>query len=719
MTENSLTYDRLFPKWARELNRYSPVKAMFFLYKNIYDLYFFPLKLSSLNFSNGVASPERIKEFSDSSGRRYAIEEALNNLTLKGFVLPSEKLVLNDIFGKSYEKSIDKFYLDSRDYSAIKDPQSLAWTSLRLEMYLHFLLSMQGYSVICFYDIVDGFTFPFDNKVMKETFLKLVKSKEEDVEISRLERSQLRDNEPDSRNLKNQLKSKLKDALVSIRRAVTNSEVPIAVIMKFSSRILTSPSSLSPDENETFIKIQKIAEDSAYTFSEGYQRRNLFLLISEKLNDLPPWLYLDNPSSKPLQLELPDNYDRKRFFEITKKNFYLNDPKPTAEEETKTERIFTDLTMGMTNVDLDNIKSISVSERVDIRDMKKIIQRYKYGIVESEWDKIETEKLRDAENILRVRVKGQTEAVSHSLDVIKRAKVGLSGIQQSSISNRPRGVLFFAGPTGVGKTELAKALAQFLFGDERKCIRFDMSEYSQEHSDQKLLGAPPGYVGYEEGGQLTNAIKNNPFAILLFDEIEKANPRILDKFLQIIDDGRMTDGKGETVYFSETLIIFTSNLGTYVPDENGNTIQNTSPSMPYREIKEKILLAIQNYFNYSLKRPELLNRFGDNFIIFDYIRPNIAEEIIQKILDSFSEYLLKEKKISLTINKNVTIFIQKMSFERLEHGGRGIGNVIEKHLINPFSRYMFDNNISENSAIQILDILYNEDTDLTTLTIGK
>jgi len=134
-------------------------------------------------------------------------------------------------------------------------------------------------------------------------------------------------------------------------------------------------------------------------------------------------------------------------------------------------------------------------------------------------------------------------------------------MQHSSESSKPRGILFLAGPTGTGKTEIVKAIAEALFEDEKTLIRFDMSEYTAEHSDQKLFGAPPGYVGYDNGGQLTNAVKNNPFSILLFDEIEKAHPNIMDKFLQILEDGRMTDGQGNTVYFSETLIFFTSNVG--------------------------------------------------------------------------------------------------------------------------------------------------------------
>lgn len=286
---------------------------------------------------------------------------------------------------------------------------------------------------------------------------------------------------------------------------------------------------------------------------------------------------------------------------------------------------------------------------------------------------------------------------------MKRAVTGLSGLQGSS-QTRPKGVLFFAGPTGTGKTETAKTLAQKLFGDDNCCIRFDMSEFSQSHSDQRLLGAPPGYIGYETGGQLTNAVKNNPFSILLFDEIEKAHPSILDKFLQILEDGRMTDGQGNTVYFSECIIIFTSNLGVYSSTENGERIENVTPDMSYAEVRSRIRKAIETYFKEQLSRPEILNRIGENVVVFDFIRPETAELILKAQIHNISQRMELEKNIVIVISDNAYNTLKDAVLTNLSNGGRGVGNLVESLLINPLARYLFDNGIFEKAKIYISSI---------------
>jgi ATP-dependent Clp protease ATP-binding subunit ClpB len=267
--------------------------------------------------------------------------------------------------------------------------------------------------------------------------------------------------------------------------------------------------------------------------------------------------------------------------------------------------------------------------------------------------------------------------------------MGLTGAQTRSSGNRPRGVLFFAGPTGVGKTELAKTLTELIFGDERAYIRFDMSEFAEEHTGARLLGAPPGYIGYDAGGELTNAVREKPFSVVLFDEIEKAHPRILDKFLQILEDGRLTDGRGETAYFSEAILVFTSNLGIYVEDDHGRRIQNVSLDDPQDVVESRVRGAIQDYFKFRLSRPEILNRIGDNIVVFGFITPGVAAQIFAGMLRNVQARVRNEHKVELAIDEAVRARLQDLCTRDLSNGGRGIGNRLESLFVNPLSRALF------------------------------
>jgi ATP-dependent Clp protease ATP-binding subunit ClpA len=285
------------------------------------------------------------------------------------------------------------------------------------------------------------------------------------------------------------------------------------------------------------------------------------------------------------------------------------------------------------------------------------------------------------------------------LDLVKRAVSGIGAKEGGG--GRPRGVAFLAGPTGVGKTELAKTITELLFGDEAACIRFDMSEFSAEHSDQRLIGAPPGYVGYDVGGELTNAVRQKPFSVVLFDEIEKAHPRILDKFLQVLDDGVLTSGRGERVYFSEAFLVFTSNLGIYRLDARGERLPNVLPGESYETVQSKVKEEIARHFKLTLGRPEILNRLGENIMVFDFIREEVAVEIFDSMLDGLTAKVKPSQGVSVEVSAEARQALQQICLADLSNGGRGIRNQLEVHFVNPLARLLFDQNVPSGATLRI------------------
>ncbi len=335
------------------------------------------------------------------------------------------------------------------------------------------------------------------------------------------------------------------------------------------------------------------------------------------------------------------------------------------------------------------------------------------GITDDPWaaDALR-EKIRGAEDYLNQRVLGQQRAVAKTMDVLYRSAVGLNGAHLSSSPNRPRGVLFLAGPTGVGKTELAKGIASLVLGGDAQPLRFDMSEFRADEAHQRLIGAPPGYVGYDAGGELTNAVRANPVCILLFDEIEKAHPRIFDLFLQILEDGRLTDGRGATVYFTECFLIFTSNLGVAERDEKTDAAQRTmvNPAMDARQVEKILRDAYEDFFNRGIGRPELRNRFGDNYVNLDFIRRPTVAKIVDKALNSVTARLAATHQAVLEIDDEVRESLIGHAMHKIEDGGRGINNVIEAALVNPLARHLFHAPVPAGGAIRLMEIEFDDTT---------
>lgn len=579
------------------------------------------------------------------------------------------------------------------------------WVESNLSGFFERYLLELGYDIIGFFDPVEGLS--FSDTQMQERFNKTriekkpgqimqsTKSSQPGNESSPAHETQIQKIPyPEQKGTGNHNR-----IFEDIIKALNNKTFSCVFIFDLASRLATSPVHLLKEEREIFTRILKGSLNATEVTHGDISLNNAIIMVCDKLNDLPSFLYLGNPRARSIHIPKPDALERTRFIQRTYKAFYGVSSSCVQELPPELVSYFVALTEGLTNYEMKSLVRLSKDEKISMRDIKgikKVCELYKYGIKESEWDKIDSECLRSAEVKIKSRIKGQEAAVFSVLDIIKRAKIGLSA-GASGKSNRPRGVLFFAGPTGVGKTELAKALAEILFGNDDRCIRFDMSEYGAEHSDEKLMGAPPGYVGYEEGGQLTNAVKEHPFSILLFDEIEKAHQKIFDKFLQILDDGRLTDGKGETVYFSECIIIFTSNIGTVstVERQEADTKNKITDKMKYPQIKKTILEEIRKYFNLELSRPEILNRFGDDFVVFDFIRPPVDEEIVDLLLKNLVDSIKEIKKIELSFDHSVRDDLVRLAREKLHHGGRGIRNATNTALVNPLNRALFDRNITE------------------------
>lgn len=486
-----------------------------------------------------------------------------------------------------------------------------------------------------------------------------------------------------------------------VERVVVSTGCPTALVVDFASRLVARSDSLSPEEH-AFFSLAQLVSLTAKARPVGPHGRpyyNTVVWIVDKEGDLPDWLLLGNPKIRHIPVAKPDNLARRAFVPSLVRALPGGG---TADEEAlrKAESAFVDETEGLLLADLQAISQLARSESLAFDRIPDAVRRYKVGVTDDPWRKIDRQKIRDAVGFIRSRVKGQDHAVVHALDIIKRA---ITGVGASKRGGRPRGVAFLAGPTGVGKTELAKTLTSLLFGDESAYIRFDMSEFSAEHADQRLIGAPPGYVGYDVGGELTNAVREKPFSVILFDEIEKAHPRVLDKFLQVLDDGVLTSGRGDRVYFSETFILFTSNLGIYRIDAGGNRVLNVTQDEPAEVVASKVRAEIERHFKVVLNRPEILNRLGENIIVFDFVRPGVAGEILATMVAGVMQDV-EQSGIHIETTSDTLGRLAKLCLSDLSNGGRGIRNQVEWHLVNPLSRALFDADARPGSRWRILDI---------------
>lgn len=326
-----------------------------------------------------------------------------------------------------------------------------------------------------------------------------------------------------------------------------------------------------------------------------------------------------------------------------------------------------------------------LKEEVTKEDIARVVAGWT-GIAVSRIVEEEAEKLTRMEEELAGRVIGQKEAIEAVSNAVRRSRAGISE------ESRPIGSFMFLGPTGVGKTELAKALAEFLFNEEEAMVRLDMSEFMESHSISKIIGSPPGYVGYEEGGQLTEKIRRRPYSVILFDEIEKAHPDIFNTLLQVLDDGRLTDAKGRTVNFKNAVIILTSNVGSEIINEMQsigfeNQENKTGNKFDEKEMQRKVMNEIRTRF-----RPEFLNRL-DDIIIFHPLRESQIKKIIELQIKEVNQRM-KEKNIELALTDKAKNFLMKKGFDPV-YGARPLKRVIQKSILNELAMKVIQNEVRE------------------------
>lgn len=570
-------------------------------------------------------------------------------------------------------------------YFAPWQPDDPASTSLmRLPMVVAKALSARGIRLVASYDVTAG--------------LDVLARPERDDDVERLLES-LRGPRSGGGSLND---------LSALVAQVADAPEPIGLVIESASRLVRDPTNLTDEEFVAFRAIDRACRSARRRPAAGGQRMHSPVIwVTDTERDLPSWFTVRNNLLRTVSVPLPDHDDRERL---------AANLMPLIARESGFEgplgrpvRILAEQTAGFGLSAIEDIAWIAMDQRLDPDHIEDAARSYRVGVTENPWradfiarrlrDELrEDSSPSDGRARLRDRVLGQQHAVQKTLDILSRSVAGLTAAHAGPSAARPRGVLFFAGPTGVGKTELAKAVTKLLFDDERFYIRFDMSEFSSEHSADRLIGAPPGYVGHDAGGELTNAISERPFSVVLFDEVEKAHERILDKFLQVLDDGRLTDGRGQTVFFTEAVIIFTSNLGIYreVKDPATGAIRRELAVSPAthptaEERAEAIKQAIRNHFTLELGRPELLNRIGeDNIVVFDFIDEPTAERILAGMLENVSARLEREHGVPLVLTPEAQSRLRAACLGDgvLAMGGRGIGSKLETVLVNPLSRLL-------------------------------
>ncbi|OBA31141.1 MULTISPECIES: AAA family ATPase [Gordonia] len=482
-----------------------------------------------------------------------------------------------------------------------------------------------------------------------------------------------------------------------LTRLVATADSPCCLIIEGASRLRADSESYGGELHELMVAAEQVLLKARRHLLVGSHRTPLYnaiIWMVDREGDLPHWI-VGSDLVRVISIPLPSLGDRRNLIRSLINSLPGADPKPPNEPLDSASASLVDryagLTGGLTLRSINEINRLAIDRGISGTDIDDAVRTFRVGIPDNPWhDPALKAKIRSAAVTLSRDVLGQPAAVRKTVDILIRSTMGLTGAQTASSTGRPQGVLFFAGPTGVGKTELAKSVAELVFGRKDAFLRFDMSEFSNEGAEARLIGAPPGYIGHNAGGELTNAVRQQPFRLILFDEVEKAHPQILDKFLQILEDGRLTDGNGSTVYFSEAMIVFTSNLGVYMVTPDGVRTPRITRGASYREVESTIRQSVAEHFTLELGRPEILNRIGENIVVFDFVSESVSNDLVDLFVANIAKRVRERTGAHLRIGDDALRTLKSGATRNLDFGGRGVANVVEAMLVNPLARAMFD-----------------------------
>jgi len=484
----------------------------------------------------------------------------------------------------------------------------------------------------------------------------------------------------------------------------------LALLIDYTSQAVNNPSA-QQELDKLMLACLKHVNNSPDFIHKGFTsisiKHPVFWLVDQP-NDLPGWM-LSGDGIRQIPIGRPDFDERMRFARAV----LASSPKLADDLDSMVAQ-FASVTDGISNRGILEIYKLVIAGDVQRERIIEAARQYRLGITENPWQKPELKKnIKDAERLLAEAVYGQDKAIRRAVDLLMQASLNMTHAHTREGGTGPRGVMFFAGATGVGKTELAKSIARLVFGSADRIVRFDMSEFTQEHTESRLVGSPPGYIGHGVGGELTNAIRQQPHSVVLFDEIEKAHDKILDKFLQILSDGRLTDGSGDTVFFSETIIVFTSNQGAdaaqRILDEAAELGIDLSSGTEQAEAmaalyESAIRSSVVRYFTEELARPELLGRIGEqNIVVFQPITPGIAARIASNCISNIKDNLLKQNGCTVVLDAPAEQQCIELATADLTKGGRGVIDAMRDILLAPLARALFGDEGIESITISAID----------------